>query len=117
MAIEIISLSVQEVEAALPQIKNVYLEAFAGPPYYEEEKNAQNFADQLERHRYYQGFRLRAARDATDGLIVGFAYGYTSRPGRFWYDAVARAFSPQAIKMWLDDAFEVVELAVAPDMQ
>ena len=117
MAIQIVALTGGKIEAELSQMKRIYLEAFQGPPYNEQEADAESFAAHLQRHRHYQGFHFLAARDDTDGRIVGFAYGFTSRDGLWWHDRLAKAFSKQAYRIWLEDAFEVVELAVVPDMQ
>ncbi len=66
-------------------------------------------------HTEYDGFACRAAVTPEDGL-VGFGYGYTTKPGQWWHDLVRRAVSPEHTG-WLDDAFELSEIHVLPDYQ
>lgn len=66
-------------------------------------------------HSTHLGFACRAAIEA-DGTLVGFGYGYTTRPGQWWHDLVRRAISPVAAD-WLEDAFELSELHVLPRYQ
>lgn len=68
------------------------------------------------RHTSNAGFACRAALLA-DGTLVGFGYGYTSRPGQWWHDLVRKALDPAAAQDWLTDAFELSELHVEPDWQ
>ncbi len=106
-----------EVEARREQVLRVYREAFALPPYNETGADVSSFAEALSRHTRRQGFRLVAAVEGQDGPLLGFAYGYTSAPGQWWHDLVARAMDPALAAEWLGDAFEFVELAVAPQAQ
>ena len=48
---------------------------------------------------------------------VGLAYGYHGVRGRWWSMQIERALAPAEQGEWLDDWFEVVEIAVAPDHQ
>jgi ribosomal protein S18 acetylase RimI-like enzyme len=68
------------------------------------------------RHAANAGFACRAALLA-DGTLVGFGYGYTSRPGQWWHDLVRKALDPTVAQAWLTDAFELSELHVEPDWQ
>jgi ribosomal protein S18 acetylase RimI-like enzyme len=73
-------------------------------------------------HTGYPGFRaLIAAEDDGSGEPVGFGYGFRGAPGQWWHDTVARALvasgGVSAARAWLDDAFEVAELHVAPGYQ
>jgi ribosomal protein S18 acetylase RimI-like enzyme len=55
---------------------------------------------------------------ATEGeLLVGFGYGYTSRPGQWWHDQVRVAVGPEIAARWLVDGFELCELHVLPQYQ
>jgi hypothetical protein len=74
-----------EVEDWHGDIVHVYRRAFGAPPYNKGEVE-----------------------------VTGFAYGYISRPGQFWYDTVATAFGPHAADEWLTRSFQLVEIAVAP---
>lgn len=65
-------------------------------------------------HTGHEGFACRAAL-TPDNVLVGFGYGYTTKPGQWWHDLVRRAISPQT--QWLEDAFELSEIHVLPDYQ
>ncbi len=66
-------------------------------------------------HSGHDGFACRAALD-DDGGLVGFGYGYTTRPGQWWHDLVRQALAPGA-EGWLVDAFELSEMHVLPRCQ
>ncbi|MBV9593917.1 MAG: GNAT family N-acetyltransferase [Actinobacteria bacterium] len=68
------------------------------------------------RHTTNDGFAARAAF-GPDGTLVGFGYGYTTKPGQWWHDLVRRALTKQADPRWLHDAFELSEIHVLPDWQ
>jgi ribosomal protein S18 acetylase RimI-like enzyme len=70
---------------------------------------------QAMRHADYDYFRCRAAM-AADGQMLGFAYGYTSLPGQWWHDLVARAVGKSSASV-LNRAFELSELHVLPSAQ
>lgn len=67
-----------------------------------------------ERHRAREDYRLVTAE--SDGAVVGFAWGYTGRPGQFWSDFVLRTLGAAAAP-WVGGHFEFVELAVEPGSQ
>ncbi|MGI8880219.1 MAG: GNAT family N-acetyltransferase [Jatrophihabitans sp.] len=67
-------------------------------------------------HTKLASFRCRAAVTDRDEL-VGFGYGYASRPGQWWHDLVDRAIAPELVPDWLGDAFELSELHVLPTVQ
>ena len=66
------------------------------------------------KHVSYDGFACRAAL-LDDGTLVGFAYGYTTKPGQWWHDLVRNAVTPEDARDWLFDAFELSELHVLPE--
>jgi ribosomal protein S18 acetylase RimI-like enzyme len=68
------------------------------------------------KHAALEGFYCRAALDPP-GRLVGFGYGYTTKPGQWWHDLVRRSMDRQAAAEWLTDAFELSELHVLPDHQ
>ena len=68
------------------------------------------------RHTTNEGFCCRAAL-ADDGTLVGFAYGYTTRPGQWWHDLVCKSMTPEAAAEWLVESFELSELHVLPEHQ
>jgi ribosomal protein S18 acetylase RimI-like enzyme len=62
----------------------------------------------------HEGFACRAAV-ADDGTLVGFGYGYTTKPGQWWHDLVCNAVTAETARDWLRDAFELSELHVLPE--
>lgn len=68
-------------------------------------------------HTRYPGFVCVAAVDPHDDVLLGFGYGYSSRPGQWWHDLVRRAVTPETAELWMGDAFELSELHVRPDVQ
>jgi GNAT superfamily N-acetyltransferase len=104
------------------EIAAVYRAAFKVPPYRKSDEEMLAFGGSIARHTARAGFRAVIAREILDhgagsGAVVGFAYGHTGTPGAWWYDIVAAALAPHKRVQWLDDAFEFVELAVAPRAQ
>ncbi|HZW04404.1 MAG TPA: GNAT family N-acetyltransferase [Anaerolineaceae bacterium] len=99
------------------EIVEVYRLAFAQPPYYRTEVDAVAFSETLLRHVNREGFRSVIAVDDSSGRLDGFVYGYTSRPGQWWYDVVTRGLSPEFTEEWITGSFEIVELAVRPEAQ
>jgi hypothetical protein len=98
----------------LDDLVGVYREAFAAPPYYEDEASAERFRESVVEHASREGFRCVVAND---DKLVGFAYGYAGWAGSWWYERVSDALSEQQVGRWLEDYFELVELAVLPDRQ
>lgn len=73
--------------------------------------------DQVARHADRRGFRFLAAFES-ESALAGFAYGYEGGPGEWWHDRVAAALTEEDEKRWLGPAhFELVELAVRPELQ
>lgn len=68
------------------------------------------------KHVALPGFTCRAAL-LDDDSLVGFGYGYTTRPGQWWHDLVRRAVTAPTAAEWLTDAFELSELHVLPEYQ
>lgn len=68
------------------------------------------------KHASLDGFACRAALDQNNRL-VGFGYGYTTKPGQWWHDLVRKSMDGPAAAEWLVDAFELSELHVLPDHQ
>jgi GNAT superfamily N-acetyltransferase len=106
-------------EAVLDQIKATYREVFRSAPYFENEENARLFAEYLPGYVWRDDFRCCLAEDeqANAITVVGFAYGYNTKPGTWWYDNIAAALDGEQINDWLRGAFEFAEFAVLPDWQ
>lgn len=67
-------------------------------------------------HTTRTGFHAVGAFDSA-GVLTGYGYGYTTRPGQWWYDQVAEALGRTRSRQWLRDAFELSEFHVRPDQQ
>ena len=117
MHIQYLELSPASAERLSDEFVRVYAGAFAGPPYLRGKPEALAFADSFAHHRGREAFRCLVARDAQDGLLVGFIYGFTCLPGQWWYDQLAGRMSPELQARWLSGAFELAELAVLPAYQ
>ena len=65
------------------------------------------------KHSTYQGYRGFAI-ESNDNKVIGFSYGYTSLPGQFYHELLAKEFDSEEYHKWLQDCFEFVELAVHP---
>ncbi len=116
MTVEIAEVGPKRVESMNGQLQRVYIAAFSLPPYGEDETDVVRFHESLMRHARREGFRCVVAKDEADG-VVGFGYGYASKPGQWWRDVVEEALGKESARVWLGDAFELVELAVLPSMQ
>lgn len=103
------------VDAWFGPVVSVYADAFTPPPYHRSRAQVSGFAATVSRHAHRPGWYGFAALDSGDDM-VGFTYGYTTKPGQWWHDQVRRALGPSADR-WLDDSFEYVELAVRPQWQ
>lgn len=128
MTTDVITLPADTVLDLRPALMEIYHAAFTEPPYDESEATVRQFGRILEDHVRRPGFKcvVAVAGDEVEtGAIagrppedvLGFAYGYTSRPGQWWYDAVTRRLDPAVNATWMDDPFEMVELAVRPAHQ
>lgn len=97
--------------ARLDDAMGIYVQAMRYPDH----TGAQR-AVSAAKHTRLDGFACRVALDGHNRLI-GFGYGYTTRPGQWWHDLVRRALVREQTDHWLDDAFELSELHVLPDGQ
>jgi ribosomal protein S18 acetylase RimI-like enzyme len=77
------------------------------------EQTGRQRAVSARKHVRHEGFACRAAL-LDDDTLVGFGYGYTTRPGQWWHDLVRRALPDELGREWLQDAFELSELHVLP---
>ena len=68
-------------------------------------------------HTRLAGFRAVLAVDDADDRLVGFGYGYASKPGQWWHDQVRLAIGPELAARWLVAGFELCELHVLPECQ
>jgi ribosomal protein S18 acetylase RimI-like enzyme len=117
MAASLIFLSGQQVSAFSDQVVGVYRRAFREPPYNRTKGEVIAFANSLPGHISREGFRFLGLFEGESKSMLGFSYGYTTRPGQWWHDQVTKALKYQTSKEWLDHSFQLVELAVSPEVQ
>ena len=97
--------------ARLDEAMGIYATAMHYPPHTGAQRGVS-----ARKHTSISGFACRAALDER-GALIGFGYGYTTKPGQWWHDLVRRALDRAAAAQWLGDAFELSELHVLPDWQ
>ena len=103
------SWSGRQFAARVDEAMQIYVQAMRYPDH----TGAQR-AVSARKHVTHDGFACRAAL-LDDGTLVGFGYGYTTKPGQWWHDLVRHALLPDAAHEWLEDAFELSELHVLPE--
>ncbi|TYS52024.1 GNAT family N-acetyltransferase [Bacillus infantis] len=77
-------------------------------------KEDQSFLERLMRHGSYDGFQGEMAFEG-DARLAGFVYGYNSQKGQYYRGLIEKELSEEEALTWLEDCFEVVELAVHPE--
>jgi ribosomal protein S18 acetylase RimI-like enzyme len=93
-------------------IAATYRTAFAPPPYLRTEPDVQQFLSSLQGQPKEPGFQFLGAFTGNPAQLVGFAYTRRVRPGQWWYEAVAPDLRQAGLGFWLDDSYQLVELAV-----
>lgn len=96
--------------ARLPELIAVYVAAMKYPDGVASARGAL-----WQEHSRRPGFACVIAVDEQD-RIRGLAYGYTGRPGQWWYSEVERGLG-RTDSPWLADYLELTELHVRPDTQ
>ena len=69
--------------------------------------------ERIRKHSSYTGYKGMIL--LSDKEVVGFSYGYTSLPGQYYHEKLAKEFTTEEYDKWLTNCFEFVELAVHPD--
>ena len=96
--------------ARLPELISVYVAAMNYP-----DGIAAARAALWQEHSHREGFSAVVALDARDE-VCGLTYGYTGRPGQWWFSEVQRGLG-RPDSPWLADYLELTELHVRPDRQ
>jgi GNAT superfamily N-acetyltransferase len=117
MPTTILTLTNPQIEALHSQIVAIYRAAFTVPPYNKPEAEVAAFARALPTQLDRAAFRFVGAFEPDTRRLVGFAYGYTSAAGQWWYETVKLALPEPAASYWLANTFQFVEIAVAPQAQ
>ncbi|UOQ95321.1 GNAT family N-acetyltransferase [Halobacillus shinanisalinarum] len=91
----------------LEAIVEIYCQSF-------KKENAEKVLQTIIKHSTYEGFSgIKYVRES--GKVLGFAYGYSSLPGQFYQGKLQLQLNAEERIQWLDNCFEFVELAVAPE--
>lgn len=106
----VVDVPASDLRDHLDEAMGIYVQAMSYSPTSGTQRGVQAM-----RHARYDSFRCRAALSES-GTMLGFAYGYTSLPGQWWHDLVARAVGRPGTS-WLKGAFELSELHVLPQAQ
>ena len=94
----------------LDQVLTVYATAMEYPPEVAELRRGFVAA-----HTQRSEFRAVATFDGD--RLIGFGYGYRSRPGQWWHEQVRGGLDAETYQTWMTDCFELVELHVLPEAQ
>jgi GNAT superfamily N-acetyltransferase len=114
--VKLFAFTAEDFPGLLNPVVQVYTRAFSPPPYRSDKGDQMAFEAAVQRHLERPGFCGYWASDL-HGRMVGFVYGYSGGPGQWWYDTVTRDLDSALVNRWLEDYFELVELAVDPDYQ
>jgi ribosomal protein S18 acetylase RimI-like enzyme len=114
-AVEVLTLDTGKAPSVCDDVVEVYRRAWKPTPFWPGRAGVKEFGSRFLRHSVNPDFRLCVASSNDD--IVGFAYGYTSVPGGWWRQTVSAELTPDQTEFWLDDCFELAELAVVPGFQ
>jgi len=109
-AIALQRLQPADFAARLPELITVYVAAMAYP-----DGIAGARAGLWQEHSRRAGFSCVVAVDPLD-RVRGLTYGYTGRPGQWWFSEVQRGIGDPG-SPWLTDYLELTELHVRPDSQ
>lgn len=109
-SLELRPLGASAFVSRLPELISVYVAAMKYP-----DGVASARAALWQEHSRRAGFACVIAVDDQD-RIRGLAYGYTGRPGQWWYSEVERGLG-RTDSPWLADYLELTELHVRPDTQ
>ncbi len=91
----------------------LYAESFRSSPHNGVETETQ-YLERWNQHRRRPGFLLLTLDLGTSTAPVGFLYGYSGRPGTWWFDHVVAELPETICTLWFTDPFEIVEMGVIP---
>jgi ribosomal protein S18 acetylase RimI-like enzyme len=99
-----------QVEPVSEDVRTVYGEVYAEPPYNEGNEDVERFMRRLVIHQQQPRFKLVLAR--RDSEAVGFAYGYGLRSTTTWWSDMITDLPAEATSETDGRTFAVLELAV-----
>ena len=94
----------------LDELKALYIEVYAEPPYEWGEEHADLFVDRLLVQARQPGFALVEARENTE--LVGLAFGVTLQPTTPWWRHLMTPLPNGITEEWSGRTFALVELLV-----
>lgn len=97
------------------ELVEIYRSAFSQPPWSEEPSRVEMFRRHIPTYAGREAFRAVFAE--SDEGIVGFALGARLTNEAWWRADVAARLNRTEVKHWLNDCFELIEIAVLPEAQ
>lgn len=94
----------------IDEAASIYREAYAEPPYLEDESQLSTFLDDTRRRSRQPNFRLIIAR--LDQTPLGFALGHQLLPDSRWWEGSLDNIPPDATAEYPGRTFAVIELAI-----
>jgi ribosomal protein S18 acetylase RimI-like enzyme len=107
----------EHLASLAPQLVSVYHRSFESASHSPTSQDEAALIPSLELHAKREGFDLEGARLRESGDLVGFAYGYRSAPGQYWYDKVTAPLAFEVRQRWFGHAIEIPVLGVVPEFQ
>ncbi len=88
MSVEFARLNGPSARDIFSDIRRVYAEVYAEPPYRQTEADVEEFGSRFDQQSHNDGFRFISARK--DGTLIGFSYTIALLPGRWWEGRAGR---------------------------
>jgi ribosomal protein S18 acetylase RimI-like enzyme len=107
--------SARDVIDSSGDLVEIYRAAFSQPPWNEEPSRVDMFRRHIPTYAGREDFRAVLAHD--DEGIVGFALGARLNSEAWWRADVAARLTDEQIREWLEDCYELIEIAVLPGSQ
>lgn len=108
--VEYASLDGEEAAQHLNELRDLYSEVYAEPPYEWGSDHAELFVERLEGQRRQDGFRLVEGRE--HGQLVGIGFGVTLLPNTPWWQNLTSPVREDITREYPNRTFAVVELLV-----
>ena len=117
MTIRIAAFAEADLHTRQGEIVEVYRQAFTPLPYNKSGAEVEEFARSFPTQWQREAYRFVAALEGDSGQLAGFAYGYACAAGRWWVSFVKDALGEPLASTWLDNSYQLVEIAVLPAWQ
>ena len=100
----------EQAAAGFGELRALYSEVYAEPPYEWGEEHADLFAERFEVQRRQEGFALVEARDGSH--LAGFAFGVTLQPSSPWWNNLTTTLPAEVTVERPGRTFALVEMLV-----